>query len=450
MKTPKLLIPLLSVVLLPPILQTAQAAIAPNGNIAFTACEYNASVGDNRCDIWIMGPDGSNPVNITNTPDVSELSPSWSGDGQKIAYTLDIGASNANIWVMNADGSNPQQVTFKDQPDTYAWQGDPSFSPDESKIAFTRHRPFSYMGDQTDIFVINVDGTGEIPITNTTPESIPFDEGEPAWSPDGSKIAFSGVRFKGYIDPLGVPAEGAQWEILTINPDGSGEQILSVGAENSERALYLEQDRGPSWSPDGSRLLFSSESQIPSCCNPWQNWLVNADSSGLINISPDPNVDDGGAIWSPDGTQILFTRTNESGGTDLYVMPAPTSATAPALATNSLLTATAAFPQQLTNIGNVMDAAWAPKVTAGDIKVSLTVNKAGNGRGVIKSDPNGIVCGKTCNADFDLDSLVTLTAHAHEEDKFQRWGGACANVKTSSCIVTMDASKTVSAIFRRR
>jgi hypothetical protein len=89
-------------------------------------------------------------------------------------------------------------------------------------------------------------------------------------------------------------------------------------------------------------------------------------------------------------------------------------------------------------------------VTAGDIKVSLTVIKTGNGRGVIKSDPNGIACGKTCSADFDQGSFVTLTARAHEEDKFQRWGGACANVKTQSCVVTMDAAKTVSAIFRRR
>ena len=96
------------------------------------------------------------------------------------------------------------------------------------------------------------------------------------------------------------------------------------------------------------------------------------------------------------------------------------------------------------------DADWAPKVTSSGIKVSLTVIKAGGGRGVIKSDPGGIVCGKTCSANFDLNSFVTLTARAHEEDKFQRWGGACANVKTRRCVVTMDAAKKVSAIFRHR
>ncbi|MGZ8227518.1 MAG: TolB family protein [Methylococcaceae bacterium] len=443
----KRLIPLLSVSLAPFIFQTAQAAIAPNGNIAYTTCEYNSTIGDNTCDIWVMGPDGANPVNITNTPDVSELSPSWSGDGQKIAFTIDIGAGNANIWVMNADGSNQQQVTFKDQPDTYAWQGDPSFSPDGAKIAFTRHRPFSYMGDQTDIFVINVDGTGEMPITNMTEESIPFDEVEPAWSPDGSKIAFSGVRFEEYIDPLGVPSEGAQWEILTMNPDGSGEQILSAGAEGSERAQYLEQDRGPSWSPDGVSLLFSSESQIPACCNPWQNWLVNVDGSGLVNISPDPAISDGGAIWSPDGTQILFTRANEIGGTDLFVMPAPVAATLSAQ--TNLLAAAVAAPVQLTNAGNIMDAAWAPKTTNDVSKAALTITKDGNGRGLIKSAPNGIACGQICSADFNLNSLVTLTANAAKGSKFVRWGGACATVRGISCVVTMDAAKAASATFRR-
>jgi Tol biopolymer transport system component len=386
-------------------------------------------------------------VNITNTPDVSELSPSWSGDGQKIAYTLDIGASNANIWVMHADGSNPQQVTFRDQPGTYAWQGDPSFSPDGTKIAFTRHRPFSYMGDQTDIFVINVDGTGETPITNTTPDSIPFDEAEPAWSPDGSKIAFAGVRFESYIDPLGNPSQGAQWEIVTVNPDGSGEQILSAGSGITDRTQYLEEDRGPAWSPDGTKILFSSQSQIPACCNPWQIWLVNADGSGLMNISPDPTVNDGGGVWSPDGTLILFSRANGSGGVDLYVMPAPTSAAAPALAANSLLAAAAVVPQQLTNVGNVMDAAWAAKVAS---KVTLTVIKAGPGRGFVQSNPDGIACGTMCSADFNQGSVVTLTARAHDDERFLRWGGACAGVAGPSCEVTLDAAERVTAIFQRK
>lgn len=263
MKTKKLLACLLLVGAQSPV----WGATATNGDIAYVACEYDTAFGQ-VCDIWVMGPDGSNPHNITNTPDVSESQPAWSADGTKLAYTRDIGNFNANIWVMSADGSDPQQVTFKDQPDTYAWQGGPTWSPDGQKLAFFRHRPFSYMGDQVDIFVINVDGSGEMPITNIDPDSIPFDETYPAWSPDGSKIAFAGVRFESYIDPLGQPTEGAQWEIVTVNPDGSGEQILTVGDPGTSRADYLEEDTAPAWSPDSQQIVFMSQSQDPSCCGP--------------------------------------------------------------------------------------------------------------------------------------------------------------------------------------
>jgi Tol biopolymer transport system component len=79
MKTQKLLLTTMCYGLfLFSLLTTAHSAIAPNGKIAYSTCEYNSIVGDTRCDIWMMESDGTNPVNITNSPDVSELSPSWS------------------------------------------------------------------------------------------------------------------------------------------------------------------------------------------------------------------------------------------------------------------------------------------------------------------------------------------------------------------------------------
>ncbi|WP_020562397.1 InlB B-repeat-containing protein [Methylosarcina fibrata] len=426
--------------------QTAQAAVAANGKIAYTVCDYNSNIGGSVCDIWVMEADGSNPVNLTNTPDLSESSPSWSGDGLKMAFTQDIGNFNANIWVMDADGSNPQQVTFKDQPDTYAWQGSPSMSPDGQKIAFMRHRPFSYMGDQTDIFVINTDGSGEMPITNIEPDSVPFDEIEPAWSPDGSKIAFAGVRFEQYTDPgTGQLIQGAQYEIVTVNPDGSGEQIVSAGTGTTSRTQFLEEDRAPAWSPDGTQILFMSQSQDPSCCGPWQIWKVNKDGSNDANLSNDASVNDMFPSWSPDGTQILFSRADGFGGSDIYVMPAPlaTSAVAAALSVGAAATA-----QPLTNLGNAGDPAWAPE-TGGVSTVSLTIIKSGDGKGTVNSDPAGIRCGTICTADFEPNTRVTLTARPQLRSRFIGWSGACTGSRNPVCVVTLDASKTVTAKFRR-
>ncbi|MGZ8881643.1 MAG: hypothetical protein ACXW0I_06060 [Methylosarcina sp.] len=429
--------------------QTVHAATAANGKIAYTICDYNSNIGNSVCDIWVMEADGSNPVNLTNTPDISELSPSWSGDGLKMAFTRDIGNLNANIWVMDADGSNQQQVTFKDQPDTYAWQGSPSMSPDGQKIAFMRHRPFSYMSDQVDIFVINVDGSGEMPITNVEPDSIPFDETEPAWSPDGSKIAFAAVRTEQYTDPgTGQLIQGAQYEIVTVNPDGSGEQIVSSGTGTTSRTQFLEEDRSPAWSPDGTQILFMSQSQDPACCGPWQIWKVNKDGSNDTNLSNDSSVNDMFPSWSPDGTQILFSRADGLGGSDVYMMSAPV---APPVAAAAMSISAAAIAQPLTNLGNAGDPAWAPQIGNGNVStVSLTIIKSGDGKGIVLSDPAGIKCGTVCSADFNLDSRVTLTARPQLRNRFIGWSGdACAGSRYPVCTVTLDASKTVNARFRR-
>ena len=75
----------------------------------------------------------------------------------------------------------------------------------------------------------------------------------------------------------------------------------------------------------------------------------------------------------------------------------------------------------------------------------LTVTKAGTGSGSVSSSPGGILCGATCTFEFDLDTVVTLTATADGGSTFAGWGGACTG--TGACQVTMDLAKTVTATF---
>lgn len=417
---------------------TAQVT-AVNGRIAFSVCEYNSTVGDTTCDIWTMNPDGSDQTNLTNTPTVNEFDPTWSADGTKIAFVE--GSNGVNrLRAIDGDGTNVASIV-----DSPRYQFNPSWSPDGTQIAFVRQVPGIVMGLQFDIFVVNTDGTGEVNITNSD-----FDELHPTWSPDGTRIALSGVRFEQWTDPFtGELGTAAQWEIVTVNPDGSGEQIVSAGDPGTPRALSLEQDWRPAWAPDSSALVFSSQSVDP-CCTPWQIWYVRRDGSGVTLLSPDPAFNDGDPTFSPDGTLILFS-SDRDGGSDLYTIPVPTLPGSAPLATEAPTAAATAQPTRLTSQGNVSEPSWGREPgSAPPAQATLTVSlqlqtRAG---GLVTSLPLGIFCGRDCTETYETGTVVRLFAVPKGGSRFAGWTGACTGSKRH-CIVTMNASRTVGARFAR-
>ena len=441
----------LSVALLALSLPAHAQTTAVNGKIAYTACGQSTHpLFSIQCDIWVMNSDGSGQTNLTNTLDLNEANPAWSPDGTKIAFIEGWnGVNYLKVIDLGTDGTGRTVTTITP---TYSYQFSPAWSPGGTQIALVRQVPGQVMSIQFDIIVVNVDGSGDTNITNSD-----FDEMDPAWSPDGDKIAFAGVRFEQTTDPItGGNVTAAQWEIVTVNPDGTGEQILSAGAPNSSRAQSLEQDRAPAWSPDSSKLVFMSQSVDP-CCDMWKILSVNRDGSNIALLSDNPSVNDLWPSYSPDGTLILFTsdRDATSGGQfDIYTMPASPIAAVALTSTTTLQAAATTGVTRLTSGSDASEPRWGrdPASGSGNSKYTLYVSVALQGKGAggsVASSAKGISCGHDCSESYAAGTPVSLTATPKKGSVFTGWSGACAQNVGTTCNLTMDDVKLVKATFTR-
>jgi Tol biopolymer transport system component len=152
-------------------------------------------------EIWVVNLDGTGLTNLTNTPGEDRF-PAWSPDGSQIAFASKRDG-NYDVWVMAADGSSPTNLTRTRGRDRY-----PTWSPDGSRIAFNTNRD----GNQ-EIYIMNADGTGQTNLTHT-PNNI---EGLASWAPDGQRLVLYS-DLPGNKDEFVVDLVSGEWRNITNDP----------------------------------------------------------------------------------------------------------------------------------------------------------------------------------------------------------------------------------------
>jgi TolB protein len=274
---------------------------APSGGNAIAVVRGT----DEQRDIFLISPSGEEVRRLTDGPGVNEL-PSWSPDGERLAFIRgDPAGEPYGVYVIGADGRGLAKISGE----VLAEESRPGWSPDGARIVFSGYAaselPVRDNFVQTDLYVVDVEGGKTTRVTGG--ETVDFD---PVWSPDGSRIIFvraKGLRVEEDPTPEHIP------QIYAMAPDGSKVvrlTDLSRGASN------------PAWAPDGSRIAFESDGDI---------FVMNPDGGDVSrlavetgageNPNPHPTYGNYEPSWSPDGSRIVFV-SDRDGDRDLYVMPA--------------------------------------------------------------------------------------------------------------------------------
>jgi Tol biopolymer transport system component len=216
------------------------------------------------------------------------------GRNGKIVY-----ARFPTLWVVNSDGSEARKLPWVKRSEA----SDPDWSPDGRRIAFDR------CAVKCEIWTIDADGTSQ---KRVGPDCLRKagacqDRITPAWSPDGRRIAFGGN--------IGAVRSDAveQAEIFVMNANGGAVRRLTHVTDGKEP--FSIDVRNPAWSPDGKQLVFEVENfKTADPPNRRALYIVDADGSGLRQLTPWSLNGGDSPDWSPDGQLILFRTVSTSNG----------------------------------------------------------------------------------------------------------------------------------------
>jgi Tol biopolymer transport system component len=256
---------------------------------------YEAQIGK-HVQLFTIKADGTGVNQLTHFSDSDAIWPEWSPDGNQIVFERDVFTGNrvsrAAIYAMNADGSRLRSLT------PAGLNGRPSWSPDGKLIVFST----LHFGKQATVSLMSANGGRVRTLISTPLPANGFGQGldSPTYSPDGRRIAFVWIKETGSA-------------MFTMNANGGGLKQVTVW----QKTVADKVD----WSPDGSRIAFSSPAFGVKPRASSNVFTVRPDGTGLVQLTHTVGgkINHGFDSWSPDGKKLAFA-SNRSGNYQIFVM----------------------------------------------------------------------------------------------------------------------------------
>lgn len=258
--------------------------------------------------LYLMHPDGSNAHEIVIELPGDAFHPDWSPDGTRIAFDAATDEGN-EIWVVDADGTNAAAIVPR-STDCAISCGEvalPAWSPDGSKIAFVRYQ-LGASGLEAAVIEVQEVASSDRRVMFKAPSKTALNY--PRWSSDGRSIVFEMTRYPD-TQVISGTATGSAIAVIDVTREGAEPVVLT------DWSIYATY---PDWRPRSDEIVFSTYdlTEFPATDEPSNLFTIKADGSGQTALTSFGKAEQRATqpTWTPDGSRIIFALVGQQADFD--------------------------------------------------------------------------------------------------------------------------------------